>query len=245
MTLFILHNPHDLASREFVAAHGGDHDVKVFDWTDDDDRDEWIALGGTLAIGAFPAVVLRSPEHAVDVIGEVPGGPNGGWRTERRHRGEDWEVISLPDGIGPDGSVASIATALSRQASLEALAAVTWAEAVACEEPSALPQEVAKAEVFVEAVEALAATNAEDADVRGVVEAQVRDRMDAMAAADVVLPALEAVYQVESKYDADETPPSPQVEDAEEKIKAVEERGHPIATELRERLDVAPNRRPK
>jgi len=71
MSHYVLHNPHDEASRAYVAEHGNDPDVLGVVWwfppdEDDpnheahaDDRSEWLMAGGTDQVGAFPALVTE------------------------------------------------------------------------------------------------------------------------------------------------------------------------------------------
>lgn len=55
--MIILHNRHDKASREFVAAVPVV--AQVLDWYNDVDRQAWLDAGGTLAVSAFPSVLMR------------------------------------------------------------------------------------------------------------------------------------------------------------------------------------------
>jgi hypothetical protein len=76
--MIILHNPHDAASRAFVAAHP---EATVFDWYDESPgggREQWFAhckkvmpnwasTHGPNQVSAFPAVPIEVPSVSVDL----------------------------------------------------------------------------------------------------------------------------------------------------------------------------------
>lgn len=90
--MIILHNQHDKQSREFVAA--ANPAVQVLDWYNDADREAWLAAGGTLAVSAFPSVLLRHDtyEQPLDEGGTQVVEP--GWDTVRLPQSLD---TPLPD----------------------------------------------------------------------------------------------------------------------------------------------------
>ena len=139
MVFTILHNEQDEASRAFVAAHADDPDVDlVLSWYDEDDRDAWVAAGGTLAVSAFPSIVYDRPElddvHTVPVTPTDPAyraDPEGyaGPTTQRRQiRPSGLEVVRL---IAHDNDSLPFDHARARRARHLSAAAVSWVEAVA------------------------------------------------------------------------------------------------------------------
>lgn len=52
--MIIIHNPYDPVSVSFVE----DNSIKVLNWYDFEERQQWIAAGSPLQISAFPSVVM-------------------------------------------------------------------------------------------------------------------------------------------------------------------------------------------
>lgn len=87
--MLILHNREDKASRDFVATYGNQPGVTVLDWYDEAARQQWLDAGGTLAISAFPSVLLRHDTYTVET--------DGGEQTVEA----GWDVLRLPESIDP------------------------------------------------------------------------------------------------------------------------------------------------
>lgn len=117
---YVLNNPEDQASRDFVDSLVDEVGIAaVFDWYRPEDMELWVAHGGTLNITAFPAVIFDRPELDQLYTGTRD---DGVVVTSRRIFLADQEVVNLPDHMDHVRTIAGVA---------EALAAVTWLEAVA------------------------------------------------------------------------------------------------------------------
>ena len=171
----ILHNPHDPDSRQFVSEHSGDPDVEVIWWyppdesdpdygEHKDDREVFLTENplATLQVSAFPCVVYLDPEYTEEIPGYVDDveDPSSLPRLAKFVREAEVVAVRFEDqenrrgGSIPGSEARSLmATVKAKKVDVDALASVSWVEAVAKSEPFALPSEAPKAEPFVVAAE--------------------------------------------------------------------------------------------
>lgn len=84
MTTIILHNPHDAASRKIIEdALKDDQNIMVIDWYNQEEREKYLKLGGTLVVSALPSVVVMPDKGKVDANKDIVRLPEN-WQTAKQ-----------------------------------------------------------------------------------------------------------------------------------------------------------------